>query len=251
MPVQIDRPALKLEAKELLRTASVPPVRFTLFFLAIALVLDEISAAVGYMLDDSVGFAFLSFSFVSVLTTLLSTVLLAGFAIYCLGINRRAVMPYDCLFDAFPFAGKVILLELLQGFLIGLGLSFFVAPGIYLFLCYPFALYHLCEDPQIGVVEALRRSRMEMNGYKAQLLLLLLSFLPLLLAAALPLAAAQTLLLPRIPDTFSGALLSTLISGVLAGVMQVVLLPYIELARVGFYRRAVPESPESGAGDLL
>lgn len=251
MPVYpIDRAEIRSEAKGLLRTASVPPLRFTLLFLAICLVLDEISAAMSYLLKDShdiapFGALSLSFSFAGILISLLSTVLLAGYVSYCLAIHRGAEMPYDSLFDAFPFAGKVILLELLQGLLIGLGLLLFIVPGVILGFAYVFALYHLCEDPDIGIVEALQRSREEMRGYKWQFFLLLLSFFPLLFLAGAVLALFETLLEGRFPDTLAGALLSALVSGVLDGAAQAYLLPYLELAQIGFYRRVTAERAEN------
>ena len=245
MPVDIDRREVKEEAKALLNTASVSPLRFTLFFQAILLGLDLISAAVSYVLNDSFGVLSFSFSFVGVLISLLGTVLLAGYTNYCLCVQRGLHMPYDSLFDAFPFAGKVILLEVLQGVLIGLGFMLFVIPGVILCFSYAFSLYHLCEEPELSVTETLRRSRLEMKGRKRQLFLLLLSFWPLLLLVAAVLAAAEYFLGGAFPSTLAGDLLYTLTSGALSAAAEVYLLPYISLAQIGFYRRvtAPPEDP--------
>ena len=157
MPVYIDRAEIRAEAKELLRTARVSPFRFTLLFLAIDLVLDEISTAINYMLGDGVSVIPFPFSFVNILITLLATVLLAGYVCYCLGVCRGEAMPYDSLFDAFPFAGKIILLDLLVGVLTGLAAMLFIVPGIVLALSYSLAVFHLCEEPELGVIEAMRR----------------------------------------------------------------------------------------------
>ncbi len=256
MPVFIDRAEIKKEAEALIHTAQVPPLRLTALFLAICLVLDEISAAVGYLFKGAgslapFGALSLSFSFVDILVTLLSSVLLAGYASYCLSINRGAAAPYDSLFDAFPFAGKVVLLGLAEGFLIGCGTLLFIVPGIILALAYSFALYHLCEEPEIGVVEAMRRSRLETRGYRTQFFLLLLSFLPLFFLAALPVALCDHFLADRFPDTMTGTLLYTLLTGVLAACAEVFLLPYLELSQIGFYRRvtAAPAAPtDEGQG---
>ena len=237
MPVVIDRAAVKAEAKSLLATARVSPLRFTLLFLVITLGLDLVSTAVSDLLGDSVGVLSFSFSFVGMLVTLLSTVLLAGYVNYCLCIQRDMEMPYDSLFDAFPFAGKVILLEVLQGLIIGVGIMLFIIPGVILGFSYAFALYHLCEDPDISVIEALRRSRRETKGWKWQLFLLLLSFWPLLLAAALALGVCEYFLNGAFPGTLTGDLLYTLVTGVLAGAAEMYLMPYMELAQVSFYRR--------------
>lgn len=238
MPVQPDIREIREEAKRLLQTASVPPIRFTVFFLAINLVLDLISSAVSFSVGDTFSFTSLSlsFSFISILVSLLSVVLLAGYTHYCLRIYGGQTLPYKSLFDAFPFAGKVVLLSLLQALLIAFGLILFIAPGIYLAFSYTFALYHLCEEPDIQVVEAMRRSRLEIQGYKWPLFLLLLSFWPLLLLAGLVLGGCETLLIRALPDTLSGNLLYTLIAGVLSGCAEAYLMPYMQLSQVGFYR---------------
>ena len=93
MPVVIDRAEVKAEAKDLLKTAQVSPLRFTLLFLAISLGLDLVSTAVSNMLGDSIGVLSFSFSFVGVLITLLSTVLLAGYTNYCLCVQRGLARP--------------------------------------------------------------------------------------------------------------------------------------------------------------
>ena len=170
---------------------------------------------------------------------LLGTVLTAGYARYCLCVQRGASLPYSGLFDAFPFAGRVILLTLLQGVLIALGLLLFIIPGIVLAFSYFFALYHLIEEPDSGVVEALRRSRTEMQGYKWQLFMLFLSFWPLMLLAAIAMGVCEYFLQNAFPNTLTGDLLYTLISGLVAAAAQLYLLPYMQLSQVGFYRRAV------------
>lgn len=251
MPVQLDLREIRDEAKNLLQTASVPPIRFTILFLALNLLLNLISTAATWFLGDSVELTSvnLPFSFVSVFASLLGVVLLAGYTGYCLSVQRGLVMPYSSLFDAFPFAGKVILLTLLTAVMIAFGLVLFIIPGIYLAFCYAFALYHICEEPDLGVIEALRRSRMEMRGYKGQLFLLIVSFLPLLLIAGLVVGGCETWLNDALPDTLGGNMLFTLISGVASGCAEAYLLPYMRLAQVGFYRRVTADADEGGADE--
>lgn len=254
MPARlIDRRAVKAEARELIRTASVSPLKFTALFLLIDLALDEIAAAVGFFwLSDANLVSFrvpgfhLSLSFAAVLVTLLSSVLYAGYTNYCLCIQRGVAMPYESLFDAFPFAGKVILLSVVEGLLVGLGFMFFIIPGFYLLFAYAFSLFYLCEDPDCGVLEAMRRSREKTKGYKTQFLLLLLSFFPLLLLVGLAAGLCEQLLLvDAFPETLSGELLRTLFSGLISGCAALYVEPYLLLARVGFYRRATAP-PEGG-----
>ena len=172
MPMQLDIGAIKAESRSLLRTGSVNPFRMTLFYLLIALVLDTINSGVSYMIDSAGGFTVLSFSFVSILVGLVALVLNAGYYCYCLGILRREEMPYESLFDAFPFAGKVILLSIVEGVFIFLWSMLFVIPGIIAAYRYSFAMLNLCENPELGVMEALDLSKRQTNGYKMQLFLL-------------------------------------------------------------------------------
>ena len=254
MPVRlINRRDVKAEARQLIRTASVSPLKFTALFLLIDLALDEVSAAVGFLwLSDlgavSIGLPgfSLSLSFVSVLVTLLSTVLYAGYTNYCLCVQRGAAMPYDSLFDAFSFAGKVILLSVVEGILVALGFMLFVIPGVYLLFAYAFSLFYLCEDPSADVFDAMRRSREETKGYKLQLFALLFSFFPLLLLLGLAVGLCQQLV-PRaaFPQTLSGELLHTFFSGLISLCGLLYIQPYLTITRAGFFRRATEERDDS------
>ena len=177
MPMQLDTGAIKAESRSLLRTGEVNPFRMTLFYLLITLVLDMINSGVSYMIDSAGGFTVLSFSFVSILVGLVALVLNAGYYCYCFGILRREEMPYESLFDAFPFAGKVILLSIVEGVFIFLWSMLFVIPGIVAAYRYSFAMLNLCENPEIGVMEALNMSKAQTLGFKWQLFVLDLSFI--------------------------------------------------------------------------
>ena len=229
---------IRSEAWSLLRSASVPPVRFTLFFLLLTLGLDLASTLAGAFVRDQA--SSLPFAFVRILSMLLGAVFSAGFACYCLRVTGgEKHVPYGTLFEALPFAGKVVLLNLLQGALVGLGLSLFVIPGLVLGFSYAFALFYLCEDPALNVVEALRRSRREMQGRKWPAALLLTSFWPLALAAALCAVGAEYALSPLLPDTPGGSLLFTLLSDTLCALPELLLLPWAGLSMALFFRRAV------------
>ena len=239
MPVQIDNREVRSEARELLRSASVSPYRFTAFYLAVNLVLDLIGTAAAILLGRPVEIAYLTvnISFVGVLASLLTTVLLAGYVFYILGAQEGRPMGFESLFYNLPYSGGVILLTMLQGFLIALGLSFFIVPGGVLALAWSFSIYQFCETPQLGAIGALRRSRRLTSGYRLQLLALVLSFLPLLLLFAVPIALIQFFLDPLFPDTLAGALLSTLCDDLLTGCAAIYITPSMAFAQAVFYRR--------------
>ena len=172
MTVSLDLRAIKANARSLLRSGRARVLKLSALYLAIDLVLNLVDAAVSYMIYSSGGFTVFSFSFVSILVRLISIVLSAGFVRCCLGILRGEYMPYESLFDAFPFAGKVILLSIVEGLFIFLWSMLFVIPGIIAAYRYSFAMMNLCDDPGIGVMEALRRSKQQTDGNKGTLFLL-------------------------------------------------------------------------------
>lgn len=238
MPMQLDTGAIKAESRSLLRTGEVNPFRMTLFYLLITLVLDMINSGVSYMIDSAGGFTVLSFSFVSILVGLVALVLNAGYYCYCFGILRREEMPYESLFDAFPFAGKVILLSIVEGVFIFLWSMLFVIPGIIAAYRYSFAMLNLCENPELGVMEALNLSKRQTNGYKMQLFLLQLSFIGWYLLAAAVMWVYWAAVYFLLPDSYPGIMLGSLLFFALSIAAEIYLKPYLQLSVCGFYLRA-------------
>ena len=238
MPMQLDIGAIKAESRSLLRTGEVNPFRMTLFYLLITLVLDMINSGVSYMIDSAGGFTVLSFSFVSILVGLVALVLNAGYYCYCFGILRREKMPYESLFDAFPFAGKVILLSIVEGVFIFLWSMLFVIPGIIAAYRYSFAMLNLCENPELGVMEALNLSKQQTNGYKMQLFLLQLSFIGWYLLAAAVMWVYWAAIYFLLPDSYPGIMLGSLLFFALSIAAEIYLKPYLQLSVCGFYLRA-------------
>lgn len=235
MTMQLDTGAIKAESRSLLRTGSVNPFRMTLFYLLITLVLDMINSGVSYMIDSAGGFTVLSFSFVSILIGLVSLVLNAGYYCYCFGILRREQMPYESLFDAFPFAGKVILLSIVEGIFIFLWSMLFVIPGIIAAYRYSFAMLNLCENPELGVMEALNLSKQQTFGYKWQLFVLQLSFIGWSLLVLGIFLIYELLIAALLPDSFLGIMFGSLLLSVLAAGVGVYLTPYLNLSICRFY----------------
>ena len=235
MPTYFDPRGARERAREVIRSARVAPLRFTALLLALFFLLSCIDAA-GLRVLGGVTVMNYSLSFVSVLVMLISTMLSTGYAFYCIRVSRGEALPYESLFDAFPIAGRVILLLVLQGVLIGVGLSLFVVPGVVLALSYVTALPRLCDDPDMSALDALRRSRQDMRGHRWELFVLLLSFLPLLLLDALLVVGCDRLLSPRLPDTLAGDLLYILAATVLTAPLELYLRPNLGVSVALFYR---------------
>ena len=250
----------KSEARTLMRRAEVPAVRFTIFYLALRLLFDEVRVALDSMTQqdfpvidpamqpDELLRAFASFFsvhtgaqwtalFLSVFIVLLVRVLAVGYQCYCLGIAHGETMPYESLFDAFSFAGKALALTLLLAFLISAGLSLFFVPGVLFFFMYRFAFYNLCTDPSIGVFTAMKRSRLQTNGRKGELFSLELSFLPLFFLMLAAEYLASRLLTPLFPYSLAGDLLFTLCASIPGYVVSAYYTPYRELSFAVYFTK--------------
>lgn len=254
MPILLDRAQIKAEARSLIRTGTVSPIRMTLFYLAVGLVLNLIDSGITYALGvqqlslspaalpDTLAHLSIVAIFIGILISLISTVLSAGYTCYCLGIQHRVHMPYESLFDAFSFAGKVILLNLVQGLFIFFWSMLFVIPGIIAVYRYSFAMMNLCENPDLGVMEALNLSKQQTNGFKWQLFLLHLSFLGWSILAALVTSCYDLFFAALLPENLFGLLLGTVLYALLAAIVESYLSPYVALSECGFYLHATVQN---------
>ena len=181
-PTLINRRQLKAEAKTLLADAQVSPKTMVTLYLGLLLVLDLLACFGGRGAEPLP-------TFLSILTGLISLVLSGGFTLYCMTVRRGERAELCTLFDGFSMAGKIVLLNVLRGALVFLWSMLFFVPGVVAIYRYRFALYNLYENPQLGVLEALRMSRRQTAGYKMQLFSLDLSYIGWFLLASLPLLA--------------------------------------------------------------
>lgn len=188
----IDRRAYKQKAAEVLRTASVPAKAMTALYMALLILLSLFDSAAGSNLLGS---------FITIFTGLLSSVLAAGFGLYCMAIRRGERAEYLTIFDGFSFVGKIILLSIVRVFFVSLWSMLFVIPGIVAAYRYRFAFWNLYENPGIGVMEALDMSKRQTKGYKSQLLLLDLSYLGWGILSLLPAFVVSYLALSRLDIT--------------------------------------------------
>lgn len=192
----LDRVQLKMEAKAITKNAKVSAYLFTLLYLAVGLVLDGLDWLTSgssdvmtymeaYMPEVDIRFYPTSplslppvvSGFISIVVGLVAVVLSAGFIQYLMSVRKGIITPYATLFDGFLFAGKIILLSIVQYIFIFLWSLLFIIPGIIAGYRYRFALYNLCENPEIGVMEAINMSKAQTRGHKWELFVLDLSFL--------------------------------------------------------------------------
>ena len=222
----LDRVQLKYEAKAITKNAQVSAYVFTLLFLGISLGINGIdwlisggtqaemaAYAENYMPEFS---QYLQFSgplvqlppliagFLSIVLSLVSMVLSAGYVLYTMRVRKGMIAPYTTLFDGFLFVGKIILLEIVISIFVFLWTLLFIIPGIVAGYRYRFALYNLCENPEIGVMEALNMSKAQTRGHKWELFVLDLSFIGWNLLCSLTLGILSIWIMPYIQQTDIG-----------------------------------------------
>ncbi|MDR2909118.1 MAG: DUF975 family protein [Oscillospiraceae bacterium] len=133
-------------------------------------------------------------------------------------VTGREQCPFDTLFGRFYIFGKALLLRLATGLFILLWSTLFIIPGIIAAYRYSMASYVMAQNPDIGVMEALDRSKEIMAGNKIRLFCLDISFIGWML-----LSATMTL-----------------------GIGSIFLRPYMQAARAAFYLEAAAKRDSWG-----
>lgn len=219
----LDRVQLKMEARAITKNAKVSAYLFTLLYLAIGLVLDSLDWLTSgssdvlvymetYMPEVDVSFYPTSplslppvvSGFISIVVSLVAVVLSAGYILYAMSVRKGLETPYATMFDGFLFAGKIILLSIVQYIFIFLWSLLFIIPGFIAGYRYRFALYNLCENPEMGVMEALNMSKAQTRGHKWELFVLDLSWIGWNILCTLTLGILSIWIAPYIQQTDIG-----------------------------------------------
>ena len=168
---------------------------------------------------------------ISGLALVLTPVLMIGCNAYFIERLRGREPGFKGLFSRMGASGKALLLYALIALKVFLWSLLLVVPGIIAMLRYSMAPFYLAEDPGIGVLEAMRRSKATMKDKKLTYLILQLSFLWWLVGALL----CESLL--------SG--FSPILGLVVSQFIQLFMAAYLNAACAGFYLAAsVPEGME-------
>lgn len=245
----IDRRRVKAESKEALRSAQVSYRAFFALYLGIIALMNGF----GY-LASAAGTSQALFSgpadlFVTIFSSLLSPILAVGAYLYCMTIRRGQRAEFLTLFDGFSFAGKVIVLYLLQGIFVFFWMMLFIFPGIIAAYRYRFAYLNLCANPALSPMEALNLSKKQTQGYKNQLFQLDLSYLGWFLLASLPALVLSALVVdPTLLDSILANPLYLLAEQAFAFLFGLLYLPSYYTSEVAYFETAVRTSglnPES------
>jgi len=125
---------------------------------------------------------------------LMSMVFTAGYVRYTLLLSRGEHVNVMTVFESLGWFGKVFVIQLIRGVLIGLGLLFFTVPGFMLMYRYRLALFVMYDHPEMGPVQCLRESARLMHGNKNRFFRLDLTFLGWFILSEFVTAAAAPLL---------------------------------------------------------
>lgn len=131
-----------------------------------------------------------------VVSLLLTGVAQLGHARYCLNLIDRSGAVFEDVFSGIPRFVDALVMHLLRTVLTAVGMLLFVVPGIILTYSYAMAPYILAEDPACTASEALRKSRMMMQGHKLELFWLELTFIGWEFLAAFTLGIGALVLNP-------------------------------------------------------
>ena len=188
--MQFNRPALKAQARGLIRTAEPRVLLASLLFVLLSALVSYLSARLVGVSIDSVdrltqyvyngNFDYaLRLSETLVPTPgaglidtalhLVMTVVSAGFTIFLLNTVRGTGAVYANLLDGFGHFLRVILLEIVTSVLISLWSLLLIVPGIIAGYRYSMALYILLDHPEYSVMECIRESKRITQGFKWEL----------------------------------------------------------------------------------
>ncbi|MCD8100764.1 MAG: DUF975 family protein [Oscillospiraceae bacterium] len=201
----INRTQLKLDAKAAMRGRRPSVYLVSLAYLIILYILDVLNAAVTLKgtsfaeiaalppeqaeaaLDMMMNSVSVPGVLLGIAIELIVLVLGVGFSIYALAVSRGQEAGFGSLLDGFGIFFKIIWLNIVMGFYVFLWSLLFVIPGIIAAYRYSMALYVLIDNPELGALECLRRSKEMMRGNKFKLFVLELSFIGWILLATIPL----------------------------------------------------------------
>ena len=222
----IDRSALKSRAREVIATSNPRVVTVGVVYLVITIVLGALGSRVmSVNISQSEAMNYLRYAAdgnyeyalkyaetmqppaaayaINLLLSLLSGIVGTGFTIFLLNTIRNNQPCYGNLLDGFGFWWRIILLNLLEGLIVGALSLLLAVPGIIAHYRYSQALYILIDDPSKSPVQCLRESGTMMKGHKKELFILDVSFIGWYLLGMIPYAgyAVQVWSVPYIEMT--------------------------------------------------
>ena len=136
-----------------------------------------------------------------ILSFIIGPVLALGERIFFMNLCRGEPVKFSQLFSKMPIFVKAWCLNFMMALFTILWSFLFVIPGIIAMYRYIMAKYIMAEDENVGVMEAIRKSKEMMKGYKGNLFILHLSFIGWALLCVLTLGIGYFWLVPYMRST--------------------------------------------------
>ncbi len=167
---------------------------------------------------------------ITLVLILFQELIACGFSIFAVNLAREKETSLWNLLDGFGRFFPLFLLVLLKNMLTWLWMQLLIVPGIIAAYRYRLSVYLMLDHPELSGFQCILLSGQVMRGHKLELFLMDLSFLGWWLLALMP---------PLFFSAFAGTV--GLILGALVSLVVLArLLPYYELACVGFYEAVKP-----------
>lgn len=204
----MDRVELKTDAKDKLKNLWAEAIKITLLLFGISF---GISFIISIMVFSVYGIANGGYdadaikSLSDILSNLLEIVLTAlftfGYTSFFLKVSRGEEVTYKELFSKTNMWLKFICVSFLTGIVVMLGFICFIIPGIILALGLSQTILILLDDPEMDVIEAMKKSWAIMKGYKMDYFVLGLSFIGWAILCVFTLGIGFLWLIPYIQVT--------------------------------------------------
>jgi uncharacterized membrane protein len=136
--------------------------------------------------------------FGAIIGILISGPLTLGIYTCFLKLVRNEPFMFENLFDGFKNFSSAVIAQLLIALFVFLWFLLFIIPGIIASYRYSMVFYIISDNPEIGAMEALKRSKEMMVGFKWKLFCLHLSFIGWALLGILTLGIGYLWLTPYI-----------------------------------------------------
>lgn len=209
MSALINRTILKIQAREVIRSSNPSAIKVGMLFIIISLVFSLLSTyLVGARLDEhdimqitrhleegNVDYAYAyvaeympkpSAQFINLVMQVVMNIVSVGFIIFILNTVRSNAPCYGNLLDGFGMPVRIIVLNLLIGIFVFLWSLLLIVPGFIAAYKYRLATYLLIDHPEYSPMQCIRESKRLMQGHKAELFMLDVSFVGWAMLALLP-----------------------------------------------------------------
>lgn len=166
---------------------------------------SAIATVIMLLLSGGIGTIFnaVLFDGSSTVWTLLCLPLSWGYMAYFLNLIRNEDINYERLFDGFKDYIRIFLAMFLVGMCAFIGILLLIIPGIIVALMLSQTAFILKDDPTISAADAMKKSKAMMDGHKADLFWLDVSFIGWIILSILTCGLGFILLLPYIQTTLA------------------------------------------------